>query len=209
MKHVIPNVDHYLAEGCGRCKLYQTPSCRVHLWPEELVALRAIVLSTGLKEEIKWSMPCYTYNGKNVLLIAAFKEYASLNFFKGSLLSHDSGLLEKAGENSNVARLAKFTDVQQILDNEETIRALVLKAIEIEKSGAKPKVTKPADTPIPEELKTAFAADSRFKSAFESLTPGRQRAYLFHFNEAKQAKTREARIEKYREKIFLGKGLLD
>lgn len=209
MKHIIPNVDHYLTEGCGRCKLYQTPACRVHRWPEELVALRSIVLSTGLTEEIKWSMPCYTYQGKNVLMVTAFKEYCSLNFFKGSLLSNDSGLLEKAGENSNAARLVRFTNLQQIIDNEDTLRTLIFEAIEIEKSGAKIKAAKPSDTAMPEEFKAAMEKDAQLKNAFESLTPGRQRAYLFHFNQAKQAKTREARITKYRDKILMGKGLLD
>lgn len=209
MKQAIPDVDHYLKEGCGRCQLYQTTECRVHRWPEELVALRSIVLSTGLKEEIKWSMPCYTYNGKNVLMVTAFKEYCSLNFFKGSLLSNASGLLEKAGENSHAARLIRFTSIKRIYDNEDAIRALVFEAIEVEKSGAKPKAVKPSDTPIPAEFKAAMEKDAQLKNAFETLTPGRQRAYLFHFNEAKQAKTREARIEKYRDKILMGKGLMD
>lgn len=200
------NVDQYLIDGCLRCKYGATPQCKVNRWRSELETLRAIVLQTGLTEEIKWGMPCYTDKGKNIVTVSAFKEYACLSFFKGALLKDALGILQKHGENSQSFRTLKFTDVSQILPLTETILAYIQEAIAIEQSGQKISY-KPQSTPIPEELLTAFTEDEGFERAFKALTPGRQRGYILHFSQAKQSTTRINRIEKSKEAILLGKGL--
>lgn len=204
-----PLVDHYLADGCGRCKLGGTPACKVNTWREELILLRSILQDSGLTEEVKWSMPCYTVDGKNVLILAAFKEYCSLNFFKGSLMHDHSGMLEKAGENSQAGRLLKFTSAAQIIAAEKEIRAYVQDAIEVEKSGKKADPAQKQELVYTEELLDALEDDAAFRTAFESLTPGRRRAYHLFFSAPKQSQTRISRIEKCREKIMQGKGLND
>lgn len=204
-----PGVDHYLAEGCGRCPLGGTPQCKVHTWPAELAALRTILLDTELTEEVKWKVPCYTVQGSNVLILSAFKEYCSVSFFKGALLSDPHQLLEQPGENSQAARLLRFTAVQQVVALEPIIRAYIAEAIAVEKAGLTVDFKKPEEFDIPDELVDQFDADPDFRAAFEALTPGRQRGYLLHFAAPKQAKTRAARIEKYRAQILAGKGLHD
>ena len=126
------NVDTYFTDGCGRCKFGGTPECKVHNWPDELKQLRRIILDCGLNEESKWGVPCYTYKNSNVLMLAAFKEYASLSFFKGTLLSDTGKILDKPGESSQAVRMFKFTDVQDILKIESTIKAYIFEAIEVE-----------------------------------------------------------------------------
>ena len=129
-------VDLFLLDGCGRCKLYQTPQCKVHKWPEELITLRALILELGLEEEIKWGFPCYTLNGKNILMLAPFKDNCAISFFKGALLKENS-ILEKSGENSNTFRLIRFQGMEKINQEKETIQQIIQEAIEIEKSGKK------------------------------------------------------------------------
>jgi len=203
-----PQVDQYLIDGCGRCSLYQTPECKVHTWIAELEILRSVLLETELVEEVKWSMPTYTLSGKNVLILSAFKDFCSLNFFKGSLIKAGQEMLEKAGPNSHVARLMKFTSVQQIEDNIDTIKAVIQEAIDIEKAGKK--VEKPnKKEELPEELMEQFEVNPDFEKAFKNLTPGRQRGYIIYFSGAKQSKTRTSRIEKYMDKILAGKGFHD
>lgn len=201
-------IDKYLLDGCMRCSLGGTPGCKVNTWREELKALMAIVLDCGLEEDLKWGVPCYTYRGKNVAIIAAFKDYASLSFFKGSLLRDEAHLLHKPGESSQAARLFKFTSVSQIMDLETYIKSYVFEAMELEKLGMKVDFAQQPEA-IPSELISMFELKPEFKLAFESLTPGRQRGYLIHFNQAKQSATRTARIEKYIEKIMAGKGIMD
>ena len=205
---MVLDVDHYLADGCMRCSLGGTPQCKVHAWKDELVALRHIALDSGLTETVKWGVPCYTFEGKNVAVVSAFKEYASLSFFKGALLRDPENWLVQRGENSQAARLLVFTDVEVIFDKEAVIKSYLLNAIDIEKAGAKVLFDK-APEPLPEELLQKFEEDAAFKQAFFALTPGRQRGYVLHFSDAKQAKTRLMRIEKYVEQIKKGIGLMD
>jgi uncharacterized protein YdeI (YjbR/CyaY-like superfamily) len=203
-----PKVDLYLEEGCGRCSLYQTPQCKVHPWKEELRYLRRIVLECGLTEEVKWGVPCYTFQESNVLLISAFKNYCSISFFKGSLLNDPKGILEKPGKNTQAGRLIKFTNTEKVREIETDIRSCVFEAIEIEKAGQKVNFRKNPE-PIPEELLQKFEELPALKAAFEALTPGRQRGYILHFSQPKQSKTRESRIKKCIEKIMNGKGFHD
>lgn len=208
MNSMNQKVDLYLEEGCGRCSFYRTPQCKVHNWPEELKQLRRIALDCGLNEEFKWSQPCYVFQNSNILIVTAFKEYAALAFFKGALLEDPNGILVAPGENSQSARHVRFTNVKDILELEPILKAYIHEAMEVEKIGLKVNFKKSPE-PIPEELQHKFEEVPALKSAFEALTPGRQRGYILHFSQAKQAKTREARIDKCMDKIFKGKGFND
>jgi uncharacterized protein YdeI (YjbR/CyaY-like superfamily) len=180
----------------------------VHRWSEELLILRSIVLHAGLKEELKWSMPCYTIDGKNILIIAAFKDYCSLSFFKGALIKDTKQLFATPSENSNAARQFKFTDTKQIIKYEKVILQYIKEAIVIEHSGEK--ILKPkSQKEIIAELKHEFKNNPELESAFYKLTPGRQRGYLIYFSDAKQTATRTSRIQKYITKILNGKGFHD
>jgi len=201
-----PKIDTYLEKGCGRCSLVGTPQCKVHRWSTELILLRKLVLECGLKEELKWSMPCYTHQNKNILMIAAFKNYCSLSFFKGALLQDSNELLVKPGDNSQAIRQFRFTSSKEIHQIQEDIKRYVFESIEIEEAGLKIEFKKETET-FPEELLQKFKQDSKLKSAFVKLTPGRQRGYLLHFNQAKQSMTRIVRIEKNTPLILSGKGL--
>ena len=203
------NVDQYFIDGCGRCELFATPKCKVNTWKEELQHLRIILLDSELTEECKWGMPCYSYQKKNIILLAAFKEFCSLNFFKGALLKDQKGILVKPGENSQSARLAKFTNVKDIIKLQSVLKAYIKEAIELEKSGAKVKFKESAEHDIPVELQNKLNKNSALKKAFYALTPGRQRGYLLFFSAAKQSATRESRIEKCMKQILKGKGLND
>lgn len=203
-----PTVDHYLAEGCGRCALGGTPQCKVHRWPKELAELRRIVQDCGLTEEIKWSIPTYTFQNNNVLVVAAFNEYASLSFFKGVLLQDEQNLLDKPGENTQSARIIKFTDVRKIVELEPVLKAYIFEAIEVEKAGLKV-AFKAQPEPLPTELEQKFAENPELKTAFEALTPGRQRGYILHFSQPKNTQTRISRIEKCIPRILEGKGMMD
>ena len=209
MKYVMnPAIDAYLTEGCGRCPLGGTSECKVHTWTRELEALRQIVLECGLTEELKWSVPCYTWQGKNVSLLSAFKDYCALSFFKGSLLSDHAGILKSPGASSQATRLFKFTGLQEIIEQEALVKSYVYEAIEVEKAGINVEFKKNPE-PIPEELDRKLDEDLLFKTSFESLTPGRQRGYILYFSEPKQAATRWSRIEKCTGKILNGEGLHD
>jgi uncharacterized protein YdeI (YjbR/CyaY-like superfamily) len=201
-------VDLFLIDGCGRCKYYQTPQCKVLKWTEEITILRSIILESGLTEEIKWGFPCYTLNGKNILMIAAFKDNCAISFFKGALLK-ENPILEKSGENSNTFRLIRFQGMEKINQEKETIQQIIHEAIEIEKSGKKLPKTDYSSIEIPEELENAFEEDHIFKAAFKSLTPGRQRGYILFFSQPKQSQTRTNRIEKFKNAILEGKGMND
>lgn len=178
-------------------------------WQREFTALRAIVLDCGLIEDFKWGQPCYTLGGKNIVLIHGFKEYCGLLFFKGALLSNADDLLIQQTENVQAARQARFTSVEEIKAQQNNIKASIFEAIEIEKAGLKVTLKKTEDFAVPEELQVKLDELPALKTAFEALTPGRQRAYLFHFSQPKQAKTREARVEKYIPQILNGKGIND
>ncbi len=202
-----PNVDKYLADGCMRCKFGGTPQCKVNDWRQELKMLRQIVLETDLSEEIKWGVPVYTHNGKNIVTINALKESANLGFFKGALLSDKHNLLQQQG-NLQSGRIVKFTNANDIEKVRDVLKTYVLEAIEIEESGKKVEFKKNPE-PIPNELLQAFEQDFSFKKAFYELTPGRQRGYIIHFSQPKQSHTRIDRIEKCKEQIFNGVGLND
>lgn len=209
MKNLKPrSVEDYLLNGCGRCALGGTPACKVHSWEPELEQLRRIVLDCELIEELKWDVPCFTYKKNNIVIVSAFKAYASISFFKGALLKDEEGILEKPGPNTQAGRLIKFASVAQILKLEPKIKAFIYEAIEVEKAGLKVAYKKDVE-PYPEELVQAFDRNSDFKAAFEALTPGRQRGYLLHFSQPKQSATRQSRIEKCMAKIFEGKGWND
>jgi len=204
-----PQVDAYFAQGCGRCSLFDTPQCRVHLWQEEMQTLRSYLLEAGLTEERKWGNPCYTLKGKNVVMLGALKEYCSLGFFKGSLLHDPKGLLVAAGENSQASRQLRFTTVKDILRDKKHIAAIIGEAIKAEQEGRKVVFKSVNEFPMPDELKMKFEDDPAFEKAFHALTPGRQRGYLLHFAEPKQSATRVSRIDKYEEQIMRGEGLHD
>ena len=178
-------------------------------WHEELMQLRKIALSTQLTEMVKWGVPCYVFQESNVVLLGAFKGFCSISFFKGSLMGDPNGVLLKPGENSQIARMIKFTHLDQIRELEPVIRAYIFEAIEIEKTGVKPIVDKSAELAFPEELLQILDQDAAFKAAFTALTPGRQRGYNLFFTAAKQPATRITRIEKYRQQILDGKGIND
>lgn len=178
-------------------------------WKEVMTLLRSILLDCGLEEEYKWRQPCYLHGGKNILLIGNFKNYCTLSFFKGVLLQDTNKMLEAPGENSQSVRMMKFTDLSQIESNRDTIKAYIYEAIEIEKSGLKVDTSQKKEQDIPAELEEQFIAKPHFRVAFDSLTPGRQRAYLMFFNQAKQSKTKVDRINKYEKRIMMGKGMND
>ncbi|WP_258097467.1 YdeI/OmpD-associated family protein [Marinoscillum pacificum] len=201
-----PAIDNYLEEGCGRCKLGGTPDCKVHRWPKELVVLRQIVLDCGLTEELKWSIPCYTYEGANVCVVSAFKEYTSLSFFKGVLLQDAKALLHSQGENSQSARIIKITSLKQIEDLKEDLKAYVYEAIEVERLGLKVDFKQKDELEYPEELLEEFKKDPQFQTAFEALTPGRQRGFILNYTQPKQVQTRINRIQKSKPLVFAGKG---
>jgi uncharacterized protein YdeI (YjbR/CyaY-like superfamily) len=202
-----PQVDIILEEGCGRCKLVGTPQCRIIIRNLEMKALREIALDTGLDEEVKWGFPTYTFQKKNIFMLGSFKEYSSIMFFKGALLSDPEKILVQPTENSNSGRQLRFTNAKDILKAKKTILAYIFEASEIEKSGVKVEAKKTSEYPMPEELKNKFKELPELKVAFEKLTPGRQRGYLLHFSQAKQSATRLSRIEKCMEAIFNGKGM--
>ncbi|MGA9288532.1 MAG: YdeI family protein [Anaerobacillus sp.] len=176
-------------------------------WQEEFEKLRKIILDSELTEEFKWKHPCYTFEDKNIVLIHGFKEYCALLFHKGALLKDTHGILIQQTENVQAARQIRFTNVQEIVEMEAILKDYIDEAIEVEKAGLEVEFKK--ETEVPEELQNKFDELPRLKSAFEELTPGRQRAYILYFSKAKQSKTREARIEKYKQHILNGKGLND
>ncbi len=190
-----PKVDEYLSKA--------------KKWKEESEKLRKIVLDCGLTEEYKWMHPCYTFEDKNVVLIHGFKEYCALLFHKGALLKDANGILIQQTENVQAARQIRFTNVQEIVEMETILKAYINEAIEVEKAGLEVNFKKNTEYIIPEELQNKFDEIPDLKTAFEALTPGRQRAYILYFSQAKQSKTRESRVEKYMQQILNGKGLND
>lgn len=178
-------------------------------WQAEFEKLRTIILDCQLTEELKWGKPCYTFEDKNILLIHGFKEYCALLFMKGALLKDPIGILVQQTENVQSARQIRFTDVDEIEEMAHILKATIYEAIEVEKAGLEVDLKETSEFNMPEELQHKLDEDPAFKTAFEALTPGRQRGYLLYFSSAKQAKTREARIEKYTPKILNGKGFND
>lgn len=178
-------------------------------WQEAYEELRTIVLSCGLTEELKWGCPCYTINDSNIVLIHGFKAYCALLFMQGALLKDEKKLLVQQTENVQAARQMRFANVEEIRKNKAMVKAYIKEAIGMDKAGLKVELKKTTEYKIPEEFQTVFDDMPELKTAFESLTPGRQRGYLLYFAAPKQSKTREGRIEKYLDKILNGKGLED
>lgn len=202
------NPADYFINGCMRCKLGATPNCKIHTWIEPLLELRSLANRSGLIETAKWGVPCYTLNGKNVLMIGAFKAYCFISFFKGILLEGESNLLLKHGEHSEISRFLKFTSAKQVLAQKNTIENFIEQAIEIERNDVKP-IIHAKEEALPEELIQEFQKNLFFKEAFLALTKGRQRGYIIYFSQPKQSTTRTARIIKCIPQILKGEGLHD
>ncbi len=190
-----PKVDEYLAKS--------------KKWQKELDKLRTILLSCQLTEELKWGKPCYTFQKGNIVVILSLKAYCALLFFKGALLNDANGILVKAGENTEAGRQIRFTNVREIAEIETILKAYIHQAIEVEKAGLKVITKKFTELKIPEEFQNKLDKISALRTAFEALTPGRQRTYIFYFSAPKQSKTRESRVEKWMPQILNGKGLND
>ena len=188
-----PKVDAYLK--------------RQEKWRAEMTKLREILLSTKLSEDFKWGHPCYTEDGKNVVLIHGFKDYCAVLFHKGALLKDPKRVLIQQTKNVQSARQIRFTNVVEVKKLEKTLKAYVLEAAKIERAGLKVEFKKTEDFDLPEELATKLAANAKLKAAFGALTPGRQRAYIFHFSQPKKPETREARVAKHAPRILKGLGL--
>lgn len=182
---------------------------RATKWQKELAQLRMIVLDCGLTEELKWGVPCYTFQKSNIVLIHVFKEYCALLFFKGVLLDDTHGILIQQTENVQSGRQIRFTNVREIVEMEPILKSYIYEAIEIEKAGLKVTFKKTTEFIISEEFQHRLDQIPALKTAFEALTPGRQRAYMLHFSTPKQSKTRESRMEKCMQQILNGKGLND
>ncbi|HTB25506.1 MAG TPA: DUF1801 domain-containing protein [Puia sp.] len=187
-----PKVDTYLS--------------KVENWQEELEQLRVIILDCGLVEELKWGQPCYSFQKTKIVIIGGLKEYCVISFFNGVLLSDPENILIKPGENTQAVRLIRFTSVREIVKMEPILKSYIYEAIEVEKAGLKVNY-KINPEPVPVELQKKLDKNHTLKTAFEALTPGRQRAYILYFSAPKQSKTRELRIEKCIKQILNGKGL--
>jgi uncharacterized protein YdeI (YjbR/CyaY-like superfamily) len=190
-----PKVDEYLRKA--------------KKWQEEFEKLRMIILDCGLTEELKWGHPCYTFQKRNIVLIHGFKEYCALLFFKGALLKDAKGILIQQTKNVQAARQIRFTNVREIVKTQPILKAYIYEAIEVEKAGLKVNYKKTSEFIIPEEFQNELDKIPALKTAFNALTPGRQRAYIFYFSQPKQSKTRASRVEKCIPQILNGKGLND
>jgi uncharacterized protein YdeI (YjbR/CyaY-like superfamily) len=190
-----PKVDIYLSKA--------------KKWHEEVEKLRMIILDCQLTEELKWGVPCYTFQKSNIVLIHVFKEYCALLFFKGALLNDANGILIQQTENVQAARQIRFINVREIVEMETVLKAYIYEAIEVERAGLKVNFKKTTEFIIPEEFQKKLDEITALKTAFDGLTPGRQRAYIFYFSQPKQSKTRESRVEKCTQQILNGKGLND
>jgi uncharacterized protein YdeI (YjbR/CyaY-like superfamily) len=178
-------------------------------WRKELQKLRRILLDCQLTEELKWGKPCYAFEKRNMIIILSLKEHCVLLFFKGALLKDPNGILIKAGENTEAGRQMRFTDIREIVEMETVLKAYIHEAIEVEKAGLKVNFKKITELKIPEEFQKKLDEIPALKTAFDALTPGRQRGYIFYFSAPKQCKTRESRVEKCMQQILDGKGLND
>ncbi|GIV30507.1 MAG: hypothetical protein KatS3mg028_1573 [Bacteroidia bacterium] len=200
------NPDEYYENGCGRCKKYATSECKVNVWKDKLLEIRKVLSNYELKEEIKWGVPVFTFHGKNIVMLAAFKNYVSLSLFFGSALEDHEKILEKAGENTRHMRILKINHNSNVAQLSENIGKWVNQSIELVKKGKK--LPKDAVLPeIPEELTRKFDEMPELKKAFENLTQGKKRGYLLYFQSAKKIETKIKRIEQCIPKIMQGKGL--
>ncbi|WP_418026438.1 YdeI/OmpD-associated family protein [Paenibacillus sp. JJ1722] len=182
---------------------------KVKKWQEEMEKLRVIMLDCQLTEELKWGKPCYTFQNSNIVIIQGFKEHCALMFFKGALLNDPNGILIKPGEDTQAGRQIRFTHVREIVQMETTLKTYIVEAIEVEKASLKVDFKKNTELIFPEEFQDKLDENPALKTAFDALTPGRQRAYVMYFSAPKQSKTRESRVEKCMQKILNGEGLND
>jgi uncharacterized protein YdeI (YjbR/CyaY-like superfamily) len=178
-------------------------------WQDEFEELRMIILDCGLTEELKWGKPCYTFQKSNIVIMQGFKEYCALMFFKGALLNDANDILMKPGENTQAGRQIRFTNVREIVEMESILKAYISEAIEVEKTGLKVNYKETSEFTVPEEFQNKLDEIPALKTAFDALTPGRQRAYILYFSAAKQSKTRVSRVERHMQQILDGKGLND
>ncbi|RAL25153.1 hypothetical protein DL240_02785 [Lujinxingia litoralis] len=199
------DVDSFLRDGCGRCDHYQTPQCTVHLWTDALVALRELLQDSELVEAMKWGSPCYAFKGKNVAMIVSRREWCGLSLFRGAELTDESHLLEKPGPNTRVARVIKFTTVDEVLERRSQIVELVQQAIELVRQGKEAPQARELES-MPLELDQKLSAEPELAAAFAALTPGRQRSHILHISGAKKPETRQRRVEKCIPKILAGRG---
>ena len=202
---MITEVEDFFTKGCGRCDRFGTPACSVQQWLGGLTALRAICRDAGLEEVVKWAHPTYVHAGRNIALLGAFRGDFRLSFLNPGLLEDTEGVLEPAGPNSQTPGVLRFTDPEQVAKREPVIRAYLRQLMDHAEAGTKLPNT-PREIEVPDELTEALDADPELADAFHALTPGRQRSYAFALNQAKQAATRRARIEKFRPHILAGKG---
>lgn len=200
------SVDAYLRDGCGRCDNYRTPACKVHRWTKELEVLRALVVASGLTEEMKWGSPCYTLDGKNVVMLVSFKESCSLQFFQGAALVDDDGALESPGPNSQLVRFVRFRSFDDVRARQKLAQRLLDQAIALERGGKKLAPRKGKTEPMPVELARRLEGDAALARAFDGLTPGRKRSHVLHVSGAKQSETRERRVDRCVPNILAGRG---
>lgn len=205
---MITDPDDFFTLGCGRCERFATADCSTRPWLEGLNGLRRICLDMGLEETVKWAHPCYVHAGRNIALFGAFRTDFRLSFMNAGLLSDTENLLEPQGPNSQTPSMIRFTAVQQVAEREPAIRAYLRQLMVHAEAGTKPPKTE-RDIEMPDELTEALDADPELAEAFNALTPGRQKSYMFNLNQAKQAATRMARIEKFRGHILAGKGAME
>lgn len=205
---MITDPNDFFTKGCGRCARFDTPDCSTRRWIDGLNNLRRICRDMGLEETAKWAHPTYMHGGRNIAILAAFRGDFRLSFMNPGLLDDTEGVLERQGPNSRTPGTIRFTDVAQVGEMEPVIRAYLRQLMVHAEAGTKPpKVETEID--MPDELGEALDADPELAEAFHALTPGRQKSYMFTIHQAKQSATRMARIEKYRDKIFAGKGALE
>lgn len=202
---MIADVEDYFAHGCGRCDRFATPDCSTRAWLKGLLTLRRICRDAGLTEVAKWGHPCYMHAGRNICLFGAFRDDFRLTFMNAPLLRDPEGLLQKQGPNTRHPDCLRFTDTDAPARLELVIRAYLAEAMGYAEQGLSP-AKEPSDVPLPDELVEALDSDPDLAEAFAALTPGRQKSWALHLNDAKTAATRVARIEKGRAKILAGKG---
>ena len=206
---MITDPEDFFSKGCGRCDRFATPECSTRTWIGDLNRLRAICLDMGLEETVKWAHPCYTHAGRNIALIAAFRGDFRLSFMNPGLLADGAGVLEPQGPNSRTPSMIRFTALGQVADKEPVIRAYLRQLMDHAEAGTRPPAKAALEFDMPDELTDALDADPELAEAFQALTPGRQKRYLFALAQAKQSATRVARIEKFRGHILAGKGAME
>jgi uncharacterized protein YdeI (YjbR/CyaY-like superfamily) len=205
---MITDIEEYFRSGCGRCERFDTPDCSTRHWHDGLVHLRRICLDVDMSEHAKWGHPCYVHSGRNIVIMGAFRDDFRLTFFNAALMRDPHRVLEGQGPNSRHPDCFRFVETQQVVAAEQTIREYLAEAIDYAVQGIRPPKVD-YELELPDEMVEALESDPELAQAFESLTPGRQRSYVFALSSAKTSATKVARIIKYRDKILAGKGALD